>query len=64
MVESGKRQARLWDEVVWVSVLSIGEEGSYRIVPDEGEEFTVAAESDDDLQDSIEKELRRQFPDG
>ena len=58
-----KRQARLWDSVVWVSALSGAEENSYRIIPDEGKEFIVAAQTEEELQEGIERELRRQFPD-
>jgi ribosomal protein S4E len=39
------------------------EEHNYRIIPDEGEEFEVAATNEEELDNLIAKNLRAQLPD-
>jgi hypothetical protein len=59
---TGKRQVRVWNDYVWVTVRATPKEGKYLVEPDEGEPFHVEANTTEQLNDEIAKELRRQFP--
>ncbi len=62
-MKTGKRQATIWGEITWVTVRPTKESNKYRIEPDEGKDFDVTADTNDEMDDEITQELRRQFPD-
>ena len=51
-----------WNEVMWVTVRRTNDANRYRIAPDEGDDFECEAGSDDELNDAIEQEMRKQHP--
>ncbi len=60
---TGLREVEIWKEKTWVTVRATEEENKYRIEPDEGAKFEVTANTHEELDFAVTKELRRQFPD-
>ncbi len=63
-VRTGQRQVQVWRDLDWVTVLQGDEPDRYRVVPEDGEEFTVVATTDAGCDDEITKTLRRRNPQG
>ena len=56
----GKRAVKVWDQIEWVTVRATQEANNYRIVPDDGDEFEVLAENEEQLDDEIVRAMRRE----
>lgn len=60
----GQRRVRPWSALQWVRVSSTPDGKTYRVVPEDGQQFGVAACTDAELLDGVVKELRRRDPQG
>jgi len=63
-VTAGPRQVRVWNHHDWVTVQPTEDATRYRVIPEQGDEFIVRAETDEQCTDRIAAELRRRNPQG